>query len=413
MKRNQKQKKSRNNFNSTVSVFVMYLQKRGHSKSTISAYEHAVLHYLHWIDSNPSKKRKSKADNIDDFLYNHLPICKCGKPYYKSLKTLRAALHQYYICTEGEKKSKPKKNIDNFSIEKELADFISYLKELQGLSDNTCIYRLRNVRNFLYTIFDQNSLNVEQIKKADFLHYISTYTRHCTAGTKNVIAYSLRSYLKYLQFKGVIKADFVRIVPSVPNWKLSRVPDIFSPEQIRIFLNTFDRTTPVGRRDFAMALSMVDLGLRASEVARIGLHDIDWRQSILYIKNTKSKRDRILPLPRRLGKAIVQYIKRGRLSTTTKELFIRHSVPFGISLNTEQVRGAMRRAYTRAEFSNSITGTHILRHTAASRMHQNGATIKELADVLGHKSIDTTIFYTKINIPVLRNVSLPWPEVKR
>ena len=413
MKKIQRQKKSRNDFSSTVSIFVEYLQKRGHSRSTISAYEHAVLHYQHWMDNKPFIKRKSKSDAIDDFLYNHLPVCKCGKLYYKSLNTLRAALHQYYFCTEGEKKSKLKKNIDNSSIEKELVDFTSYLKDLQGLSDNTCIYRLRNVRNFLYTTFGQNSFNVEQIKKADFLQYISTYARYCTAGTKNLIAYSLRSYLKYLLFKGLIKADFVRIVPSVPNWKLSRVPDIFSPEQIKIFLNTFDRTSPVGRRDFTMALCMVDLGLRASEVAKIGLYDIDWRKSILYIKNTKSKRDRSLPLPNRLGKAIVQYIKMGRLSTTTKELFIRHSVPFGISLNTEQVRGAMRRAYSRAGFSNRITGTHILRHTAASRMHQNGATIKQLADVLGHQSIDTTIFYTKINIPVLRNVSLPWPEVKR
>lgn len=413
MEKIQQQKKSGSNFNSTVSVFVEHLQKKGYSRSTISAYEHAVLHYLHWIDSNPSKKRKSKSYEIDDFFYNHLPVCKCGKLYYKSLNTLRAALQQYYFYTEGRKKSKLKKNIDNSSIEKELTGFTSYLKDLQGLSNNTCIYKIRNVRKFLYTIFDQNTFNVEQIKKADFLHYISTYTRHCKVGTKNVIAYSLRSYLKYLLFKGLVKADFVRIVPSVPNWKLSRVPDIFSPEQIKMFLNTFDHKSPVERRDFAMALSMVDLGLRASEVAGIGMHDIDWQQSIMCIKNTKSKRDRALPLPNRLGKAIVQYIKMGRLSTTTEKLFICHSVPYGISLNTEQVRGAMRRAYARAGFSNSITGTHILRHTAASRMHQNGATIKQLADVLGHKSIDTTIFYTKINIPVLRNVSLPWPEVKR
>ncbi len=283
------------------------------------------------------------------------------------------------------------KNIDNSSIEKELTDFTSYLTNLRGLSDNTCIYKIRNVRNFLYTTFDQNSFNVEQIKKVDFLQYISTYTRHCRVGTKNVIAYSLRSYLKYLLFKGLVKADFVRIVPSVPNWKLSRVPDIFSTEQIKVFLNTFDRKSPVGRRDFAMALSMVDLGLRASEVAGIGLHDIDWQQSFLYIKNTKSQRDRALPLPNRLGKAIVQYIKMGRLSTTTEELFIRHSVPYGISLNTGQVRGAMRRAYARAGFSNSITGTHILRFAnfAESINHSGPLTTKlaiKWANLADHNS---------------------------
>ena len=118
-------------------------------------------------------------------------------------------------------------------------------------------------------------------------------------------------------------------------------------------------------------------------------------------------------MPNRLGKAIVKYLKQGRLKTDITKLFVRHSVPYGIALNTEQVRGAMRRAYARAGFSSSITGTHILRHTAASRMHQNGATIKQLADVLGHHSIDTTIFYTKINISVLKNVALAWPEVNK
>ena len=94
MKKIQQQKKSGSDFNSTISIFVEYLQKRDHSRSTILAYEHAVLHYQHWIDSNPSKKRKSKSDAIDDFLYNHLPACKCGKLYYKSFNTLRVALHK-------------------------------------------------------------------------------------------------------------------------------------------------------------------------------------------------------------------------------------------------------------------------------------------------------------------------------
>jgi len=91
---------------------------------------------------------------------------------------------------------------------------------------------------------------------------------------------------------------------------------------------------------------------------------------------------------------------------------VRHSVPLGTPLTPELVRGAMRRAYARVGFPPQWCGTHLLRHTAATRMHQRGASLKEIADVLGHRSIDTSVIYTKVNLPALKTVALPWPGVK-
>lgn len=392
-----------------IAIFIKYLHKRGHRESTIREYRKAVLHFLQWLNNSELQNKNLCIDVINDFLYRHLPDCKCAKPNYKSLNILRAALHHFYLCIKGEKIPDTKNIGNNATIETEISAFSKYLKDICGLSDNTCIYRIRNIRSFLYSVFDESPFDVSVIKKNDFLFYISTHTGQCTPGTKNVIACSLRCYVKYLQFSGVAAAGFLRMIPSVPNWKLASIPASFSEEEITKLLHSFDCTTPVGKRDYAMALCMTDLGLRASEIARLTLHDIDWRQSIIYIKATKSRRDRNLPLPKRLGKALVHYIKQGRLSTSVSNIFVRHTVPHGIALNTEQVRGAMRRAYIRVGFSKSITGTHILRHTAASRMHQNGTTIKELADVLGHRCLDTTLLYTKIDIPELKKVILPWP----
>ena len=116
------------------------------------------------------------------------------------------------------------------------------------------------------------------------------------------------------------------------------------------------------------------------------------------------------PLAHRSGQSIATYLKDGRPLTESDALFVRYSVPKGTPLTAELVRGAMRRAYARAGFPKEWTGTHLLRHTAATLMQQGGASLKAVADVLGHRSIDTTIVYTKVDVPALRTVALPWPE---
>jgi len=160
-----------------------------------------------------------------------------------------------------------------------------------------------------------------------------------------------------------------------------------------------------------MALCMAEMGLRASEVAKLTLADIDWQQGTIEISSSKCLRVRLLPLPSRPGAAIARYLRHGRPLTDCQQLFLRHTVPVGTALSLEMVRGAMRRAYARVGFPATWTGTHLLRHTAATLMHQKGATLKEIADVLGHLCIDTTAIYAKVNLPALRTVVLPWPEV--
>jgi site-specific recombinase XerD len=147
-------------------------------------------------------------------------------------------------------------------------------------------------------------------------------------------------------------------------------------------------------------------------VAGLELKDIDWRQSILTIRAGKTRRAGILPLTKRCGQAIADYLRHGRpAASRCARLFVRHTLPVGSGLCAEHVRGAMRRGYARAGLPSQWTRTHLLRHTCATRMHQRGATLKEIADILGHHCLDTTAIYTKVHLPALCGVTLPWPEV--
>jgi site-specific recombinase XerD len=197
----------------------------------------------------------------------------------------------------------------------------------------------------------------------------------------------------------------------MPQWRLSGIPTTMQDDQVVCFLQSFDRSTVTGRRDYAMALCMVELGLRVSEVADMETADIDWRHAVVTVWAAKRRQFRQLPLSGRTAHAVAEYLRCGRPESCCRNVFLRHTVPKGTPVTRELVRGAMRRSYTRCGFTN-WTGTHVLRHTAATRVHQRGAALKEVADLLGHRSIDTAKIYAKVNLPELRNVALPWPEVQ-
>jgi site-specific recombinase XerD len=158
-----------------------------------------------------------------------------------------------------------------------------------------------------------------------------------------------------------------------------------------------------------MALCMVTLGLRVGEVAALRLDDVDVAAGTIRLSTGKVRRDRLLPMPRHVLQAVVAYIRRGRPRTDDPCLFVRHRTAVGAAVTRELIRGVMRRAYAAIPGSEGWTGTHLLRHTAASRLQCAGADLKRVADILGHRSLDTTAIYTKVDLARLAEVALPWP----
>jgi integrase/recombinase XerD len=207
--------------------------------------------------------------------------------------------------------------------------------------------------------------------------------------------------------------------------RLKSVPTYLNVEQEKILLESFNRETHRGIRNFAIALLLVKLGLRASEVANLQLDDIDWKNGVLKIKNEKSRRIDKLPLLKEVGDALEDYVLKSRPKTTVNNVFLRlrGATPRPITLGAVSITMSkairdqgitvaragshiMRRTVARA-------GSHIMRRTVASRMVQNGSKIKDIADVLRHANLKTVNIYTKINIPLLKEVAMPWPNVSK
>jgi integrase len=195
-------------------------------------------------------------------------------------------------------------------------------------------------------------------------------------------------------------------------WKLASVPRVLTDAQVAAMLASFDRSTPVGLRGYATTMCLARLGLRACEVSALTLDDIDWRTATITVPATKTKRADVLPLPTPVARAILAYLRRGRPDTSTRQIFVRHATPAGAA-GPGIVRAAVRLAGARVGIPPRLAGPNVLRHTVATRLLRSGATMKEVADVLRHRSVDTTAIYAKVDLGALRMVAAPWPKGAR
>jgi integrase/recombinase XerD len=383
---------------------------RGHSPETIQGYLRAAEHFGRWLGRKRLRPTDVNARVIGAFLDGHLPRCKCSSPAPRHLVTVRATLrHLLHLGQRDVRGSNPPP--DRTAVESIVQDFDLHMRTTCGLAAATRHYRLRYAREFLQGVFGHQAVRLNQLAVGDAMAFVTNYARRCSPATAQVAASALRSFLRFLLLRDLCDARLPAAVPHVPQWPLASVPRTLSEPQLKEFLACFDRSTPTGRRDYAMALCMVDLGLRVSDVAQLRLCDINWRQATLRIAGGKPRRCNVLPLLGRVGQAVADHLRRGRPRGSQVQLFLRHRAPVAMPVTRELIRGVMRRAYARCGFDRRWTGTHVLRHTAASRMLQRGATLKEIADILGHRSINTSAIYSKVNITMLASVALPWPEV--
>lgn len=292
-----------------------------------------------------------------------------------------------------------------------IREYGKHLQQTIGVSESTRHQYIHYVQRFLSETFTDDFQNkLINLRPSELIQYVIKQREYCNEPVLKSLLTALRSFLRFMQMKGLCGARVVNAVPSLPAWKLSRIPNYLTKEQLDKFLSSFDHKTPTGRRDYAIALCLARLGLRRKEMTHIALDDIDWRSGILRITSSKSRRFSSMPLPEDVGKAIVSYLCNGRPPTEERRVFVCHRHRVGVPLQSTAIGTIIRRRFKRTGMKVPSRGTHILRHTVATHMVQQGVSIKEVSDFLRHRSLDTTVIYTKVNIPMLLEVALPWPK---
>jgi site-specific recombinase XerD len=389
--------------------FADHLLRPGYSAGFVHQLVRGAEHYGYYLGTRHPVVTTDLVSRASarQFLNEHLGTCSCPASFPRSLNPCRAAVR--HLLRMLDQRDPDRLRPPATPVGSLLAEYDSFLRQTCGFSEHTCIYRLRNARDFLERHFGENLPDPGRLRPADLQDYFRRHAGHLSPGSVAVLASSLRNFLRFLALSHGFDSSLVGFIPAAPQWPRDRLPRSLSDEDLRAILNHFDICRATGRRDLAMIRCMSDLGLRVSEVADLTLDDIDWRCGVVAIRNGKGRRGRTLPLPAPLGRAITAYLKSGRPPVTDRHLFLRHTVPVGAPVTHTLIRSVFRQAYTAATGKTDSIGTHVLRHTAAARMRASGHGLKSIADVLGHRSVDTTAIYVKLDVDALRSVALPWP----
>ncbi len=291
-----------------------------------------------------------------------------------------------------------------------LQRFLKHATDSRGLSAATCRAQGRYVREFLISQSSAGAVDVGRISARGLVSFVVARAESGRSGAARQAASTLRGFLRFLVQQGWCAEYLIHAIPSVTH-RGAHLPRHLSDDQVTQLLTSFDRSQAIGSRDYAMTICMVRLGLRVGEVVGLRLEDIAWRTGSVRIGTSKARRAGTLPLPPDVGRAIAKYIREGRPETADRHVFVTHATPRGQQLSSNAARGAIRRAFDRARLSVRSKGTHVLRHTLATNMVCQGASLKVVADVLRHRSLDTTMVYARVDLPTLRSVAMPWPVV--
>jgi integrase/recombinase XerD len=294
-----------------------------------------------------------------------------------------------------------------------LAAFEEHLRRTRGVCPEVRHNYGRYAQAFLDEVFGEELVDPTNIRAREIIEFVSAMTARYRPATVQLVATSLRSFLRFLRAEGLCDGRIEGAVPRVPSRRLTSVPRHLDSEEFTRLIASLEDSSPRALRDKAILLCVARVGLRASEVARLRLEHLNWRNGTVRIETRKNGHGVTLPLPDDLGRALVAYLQRGRPATQVRQVFVLHHMHVGAPINRQIVGDAVCRALRHAGISAPMRGANLLRHSLATDLLAHEATLKEIADLFGHASLVTTGIYAKVNIAALREVALPWPGVNR
>jgi site-specific recombinase XerD len=286
----------------------------------------------------------------------------------------------------------------------------AYLKRERGLERVTLDGYRPFVHRFLVERFKDEPPRLETLNASDISSFVQRHACSMTPKRAQLMVSALRSFFRFLLQRGEIVTDLAACVPAVADWRLSTVPKYLGAEAVERLLRSCDQRTGIGRRDHAILLLLARLGLRASEVVAMELDDIDWRAGEIVVRGKGQQHDR-LPLLQEVGEALTTYLRQSRPRVSTRRVFVRVRAPLQGFAGPVAISTIVRRAMQRADLQAPGKGVaaHLLRHSLATGMLRDGASMAEIGEVLRHRAPATTEIYAKVDIGSLRSLAQPWP----
>lgn len=360
-----------------------------------------MAHLSRWLDGNNLRPEDLSAAKMDEFLrHRH----RAGYATLLTQRGLRPVVG--YLRSVGILPAKEAEVSERTALTEILDRYAVFLVHERALCPEVVRQYQGMAHHFLLAAFGDVTPDFNRLTAGKISSYIVGEASTSSVGYAKHKVTALRSFLRYLHARGEIPIDLTGALPPVAGWRLTGLPKALAPEEANRLLLSCDRRTGVGRRDYAVMVLMLRLGLRAIEAASLTLDDFNWSRGEILVRGKGGRLDP-LPLPQVVGEAIVAYLRRGRHCSRSRRLFLGARAPH-MDMTSAMAKDIVRTAGCRCGFPQHL-GAHRLRHTTATNMLRNGASLPEIGQVLRHQSVDTTAIYAKVDRNSLQTVCRPWP----
>jgi len=300
------------------------------------------------------------------------------------------------------------------AMKKPLRDYEQYCKDRRHLRPSTLHERIREIAIFLDFLGSRDITKLSQLQAVDLSAFVSSRARH-RAKTVSRIVSGLRMFLRFLTLRGIIRQDLSHALPKIRVPRYASIPPVWDRALLERLLKAVDRTSPMGKRDYAIFLLAYRLGLRPGDLRSLTLDNLDWDAAVLKITQSKTGRPLCLPLTAEVGEALIDYLRNGRPPSAYREVFLRLRAPFRPFRDTFHISYLLRFWRERAGIrfrTEQRHGLHSLRHTLATQLLQQETPFPVIADILGHTTTTSTLIYAKADVEALRRAALDIEEVR-
>ena len=341
-------------------------------------------------------------DVVDRFVRKTYPERRPPRPVRPTLRRLLAMLRDMGIARPGSE-TQPLSPAEQL-----LSEYKHFLVKERAISTSTVDRWSRVALRFLIERFGSGPVDTGTFTASDITGFVQRQSHLHGHSMARSLVVGMRSFLRYLEYKGLTALSLDKAVPAVATWTMSTLPKYLSFEQVQTVLDHCDRSTKAGRRNHAILLLLARLGLRAGEVVKLELEDIDWDNALITISGKGGQRAQ-LPLLPDVGRAIAEYLHGDRPPSSCRRVFIRDYAPRTGFGRPGAIANLVKRALQRAGIESAHKGAHLLRHSLATHMLAKGASLGEIGEILRHKSTDTTAIYAKVELEALRPLAMLWP----
>jgi len=390
-----------------IDGFADALEQDGYSPASAVRYLRAAAHFGHFLQRHRRTWAEVDVGLLKAFRF-HLPRCHCplsnggrvNHHVFFGAQRFHTHLCRTRVCRAQPERSKP--NAEPPLI----ASFREWFQKHRGATAPTIGHYCRGVTDLFNSLGDDFS----QWDTGRIRTFVFDRAKQSGPSTTEHLITAIRAFLRFLSFRGLCQINLDQAVPAVAHWRLASLPACLTAEEVERVIATCDGSSVRCLRDRAILLLLVRLGLRASDVARLRLTDVEWERGTLRVMG-KGRYEVRLPLPQDAGDALLRYLVARPELAPTDHVFLRQIAPFKPFVSNHCVSGVVKRALKKAGVHSAAKGAHLLRHTAATEMLRQGVPLDRIGLVLRHRSLDVTAHYAKVDIGLLKQVAQPWPEV--